>query len=141
MRLRSDMRLYESDGTAWTDFVSGGAPPSGSISSTSAIIGNPPALDTPAEMAAAIQALQGFQINLDTDGDGRVNAEKQQDKPFSFPLPQPSWTINHNLGRRPAFELFDAANNGIDEPPRQDPTLNTTIFTWLIPQAGTATAI
>jgi hypothetical protein len=92
-------------------------------------------------MAAAIQALQGFQINLDTDGDGRVNAEKQQDKPFSFPLPQPSWTINHNLGRRPAFELFDAANNGIDEPPRQDPTLNTTIFTWLIPQAGTATAI
>lgn len=131
-------------GTAWVDAAGGSTV--GSLDATSPIAGNPVGLQTPGQLAATIQAqaaeIAALKVFLtDDDLDGRLDANKQQDKPFSFPTAQPTWTINHNLGRRPAFELFDLIGKGLPQPPRQDPTLNTTIFTWLIPQAGTATAI
>lgn len=145
VRLRSDMRLYESDGTAWTDFVSGGAPPSGSISSTSPIIGNPPALDTPAEMAAAIQAqaaqiaaLQAFDQSLDLDGDGNVDAAKQQSLIRPQTIVSDTWTINHNLNRHPPVLVRNSAGEPVTPNEVQYPTPNTMIITFGVPMSGTA---
>lgn len=136
--LRSNNVKYRCTGTAWEPVGSSSV---GALDATSPISGNPSDLDTPGKLAAAIQTLQAKDAALDLDGDGRIDANKQQDQTFPFPAALAVWTINHNLGRRPAFELFDLANNGLEEPPRQDPTLNTTIFRWLTPQAGQATAI
>jgi hypothetical protein len=109
-------------------------PGGGTVTSTTLIPGNPPEYNTLAKIA---NKLTGWDKNYDN----KVDPDSQESREFPFPTALTSWPINHNYGRKPAFELFDLAGNGLDEPPRQDPTPNTTIFTWLLPQAGTATAI
>lgn len=57
---------YSCDGMAWLPYgTTAGAV--GALDATSPITGNPSALDTPTEIAAAIQDLQNFRDTLDAD--------------------------------------------------------------------------
>jgi hypothetical protein len=143
----------------------------GSISSGTPIPGLTPALDTPGELATAIQTLQTqsttitaqntaltaqvaalaaqvaaqplpAQIMLepewDTDDDGRIDPNKQQSREFVFLTPQLVWNCPHSFGRIPEMTCYDLLGNTLSDPPTQNPTLNTSIINWLMPQAGKA---
>lgn len=73
LRLRADGQLYESDGTQWSDFLSGGAPPVGSIDKDTEIVGNPSDMNTPQELAGEIELLRTWRNLADPENDGKVN--------------------------------------------------------------------
>ena len=112
---------YWCDGLTWQPFGTNSSTV-GSLSSNSPILGNPPNLNTPAKLAAAAQneetintaqaaaiaALQTKMSNLDTDNDGRVDANKQQSNEYDFPAPLLVWNIAHNLGKRATVILLDS---------------------------------
>ncbi len=141
LRLRADRRLYESDGTQWNDFLSGGAPPVGSIDANSPINGNPAALDTPAELAAEIQALQvamGTKLGasvFDKDGDNRLDVDALDDLEIPFTTPSTTWNYTHNLGRIPQVTVLDDTGNEFDADP-QFPDLNNITIEFITPKTG-----
>ena len=51
--------------------------------------------------------------------------------------PANTWTINHNLGYRPAVELLDSSNQEIDAEVSH-PNVNQTIIMFSIPLSGLA---
>jgi hypothetical protein len=135
---------YWSDGITWQPYGTTSSAV-GALDANSPIANNPTNLDTPAEMAAAIQAqaaqiatLQNFRANFDSDNDGRVDANRQQSNEYDFPVPSLVWNIPHGFGRKPEITCYDLTGTELDNPPRQDPSNNTSIITWLTPQPGKA---
>lgn len=136
----STRKKWYSDGIAWEP--SGGSTV-GALDANSPIAGNPANLDTPSEIATALQAqaaqiaaLQAFLT--DSNLDGRLDADKQESNEYDFLAPLLVWNIPHNFGRKPEITCYDLLGIELDNPPRQDPSNNTSIITWLVPQAGKA---
>ena len=138
----STRKKWYSDGSIWeAETGVGGAV--GSLDAASPISGNPVGLQTPGQMAAVLQAqaaqiaaLQAFLT--DTNFDGRLDADKQESNEYDFLAPSLIWNIPHNFGRKPEITCYDLSGSELDNPPRQDPSDNTSIITWLVPQAGKA---
>lgn len=137
----STRKKWYSDGSLWEQ-ETGAASSVGSLDANSPIAGNPAGLQTPAELAATIQA-QAAQIAAlqaflkDADLDGRLDAASQQSNEYDFPVPQLQWNIAHNLGKRATVILLD--NTGeqfISETVYSD--LNTLIIRHSTPTAGKA---
>lgn len=139
--LRTDGKKYRCTGIGWID--ASGTASVGSLDAASPIAGNPAGLQTPGQLASTIQA-QAAQIAAlqaflkDADFDGRLDAASQQSNEYDFPVPSLVWNIPHGFGRKPEITCYDLTGTELDNPPRQDPSNNTSIITWLVPQAGKA---
>jgi hypothetical protein len=59
---------------------------------------------------------------------------------FTFATPAATWTIRHNLGRRPTVQLLDATGAQFDGDV-EFPDLNTVVVTHAQPIAGAAQLI
>jgi hypothetical protein len=132
VRLRSDMRLYESNGMAWVDFVSGGAPPSGSISSTTTIIGNPSDMDSVSEMTAIIAELRRWKQVVDADADDEVDTIEEVNISLTVTsIGQTAFT----LPRAPRKALSPILIAGMlsFSPSPQTFTINGTTLNWHYP--------
>jgi hypothetical protein len=121
---------YWCDGAVWQPYGTSSSTV-GSLSSNSPILGNPPNLNTPAKIAAAL-------TNLDMDNDGRVDANKQQAFVHPQTVVSDTWTINHNMNRYPPVLVRNNAGEPVTPNEVQYPTLNTTIITFGVPMSGTA---
>lgn len=138
----STRKKWYSNGSVWEDETGAGGSV-GSLDAASPIAGNPVGLQTPGQLASTIQA-QAAQIAAlqaflkDADLDGRLDAASQQSNEYDFPVPSLVWNISHGFGRKPEITCYDLTGTELDNPPRQDPSNNTSIITWLVPQAGKA---
>lgn len=79
--------------------------------------------------AKTVEALRVALANAG-GGDGAFNV--------AFPTPSATWTITHNLGRRPSVELYVG---GVAVDADVTSTTTTTTVTWPEPTAGEAVIV
>lgn len=87
-----------------------------------------------AERAEAAAALASNDVPAH---EAAPNPHPQYARPFVYTQPTPAgqWTVNHNLGYRPAVAVFDSGSQEVIADVAHL-SVNTTVITFTIPTAG-----